>query len=225
MTQESHVPQQTNVDKTPPPAKTPTEPRKISPILKLALELGPVILFFIAYIKLKDQSFTLNGRDYDGFILATAGFVPLILICTGILWKLTGKLSKMQIVTAVLITVFGGLSVWLNDDRFFKMKPTLIYLIFGGALGLGLLRGESWLQSVMGDVMPLKHEGWMIITRRLCAFFFALAVLNEVIWRTQTTDIWVYFKTFGLTAAIFVFFMTQSKVLNVYAIEDDDTPS
>ncbi|NIZ10991.1 inner membrane-spanning protein YciB [Pseudooceanicola sp. HF7] len=189
----------------------------------MGLELGPILLFFAAYIKVKDQSYVIAGSSYDGFILVTAAFIPLVLLCTGILWALTGKLSKMQLVTAVLITVFGGLSVWLNDDRFFKMKPTLIYLLFGGALGLGLLRGESWLQSVMDDVMPLKREGWMILTRRLCAFFLVLAVLNELIWRTQSTEIWVYFKTFGLTAAIFVFFMTQGKVFQDYAVEDEET--
>ncbi|MGR3456151.1 inner membrane-spanning protein YciB [Pseudooceanicola sp.] len=187
--------------------------------VKPALELGPIVAFFAAYLLLKDRVFTIGGRDYDGFIVVTAGFIPLILLCTGILWKLTGKLSKMQIVTAVVITVFGGLSVWLNDDRFFKMKPTLIYLIFGGLLGIGLLRGESWLKMVMEEAIPLDHEGWMKLTRRLCAFFLALAVLNELVWRTQTTEAWVWFKTFGLTAALFVFFMTQGKLFQEHGTE------
>ncbi|MBY6088850.1 inner membrane-spanning protein YciB [Pseudooceanicola sp. 502str34] len=198
-----------------------TGPKKINPLVKTGLELGPIILFFAAYIWLKDRTFLIGGREYEGFILVTAGFIPLMLICTGILWKLTGHLSKMQIVTAVLITVFGGLSVWLNDDRFFKMKPTLIYLLFGGALGVGLLRGESWLALVMEEVLPLKPEGWMVLTRRLCAFFLGLAVLNEVIWRTMSTESWVYFKTFGLTAAIFAFFITQNKVFTEYALEEE----
>ncbi|MCA0922076.1 inner membrane-spanning protein YciB [Pseudooceanicola nanhaiensis] len=198
-----------------------TDRKKIHPLLKTGLELGPIIVFFAAYIWLKDETFQIGGRDYEGFILVTAGFIPLMLICTGILWKLTGHLSKMQIVTAVLITVFGGLSVWLNDDRFFKMKPTLIYLLFGGALGVGLLRGESWLALVMEEVLPLTHEGWMILTRRLCAFFLGLAVLNEVIWRTMSTESWVYFKTFGLTAAIFLFFITQNSVFTKHALEDE----
>ena len=139
---------------------------------KPALEYGPIMAFFVAYLWLKDDVFTIGGRDYDGFILVTAGFVPLMLISTGLLWRLTGKLSKMQIVTVVLIVVFGGLTVWLNDDRFFKMKPTLIYLLFGGILGLGLLRGQSYLRVVMEEVLPLDPEGWMKLTRRLCAFFF-----------------------------------------------------
>ena len=197
--------------------------KQINPLTKTALEIGPIIVFFAAYLLLKDRVFTIAGTEYEGFILVTAGFIPLMLACTAILWKLTGHLSPMQIVTAVLIVVFGGLSVWLNDERFFKMKPTLIYLLFGFALGVGLLRGESWLRKVMEGLMPLQDEGWMILTRRVCALFFALAVLNEIIWRTMSTETWVYFKTFGLTAAIFAFFMTQNGLFKEYALEKDDT--
>ncbi|MDF1801976.1 inner membrane-spanning protein YciB [Thalassovita sp.] len=196
---------------------------KINPMLKTALELGPVVIFFAAYVWLKDRVFTIGGTEYEGFILVTAGFIPLMLLSTGLLWKLTGHVSKMQVVTLVLVVIFGGLSVWLNDDRFFKMKPTLIYLLFGGALGVGLLRGESYLQSVMEAALPLTQEGWMVLTKRLCGFFFGLAVLNELIWRTQSTDTWVYFKTFGLTAAIFLFFVTQNSVFKKYAIEEDSS--
>jgi len=196
---------------------------KINPMLKTALELGPVVIFFAAYVWLKDRVFTIGGTEYEGFILVTAGFIPLMLLSTGLLWKLTGHVSKMQVVTLVLVVIFGGLSVWLNDDRFFKMKPTLIYLLFGGAFGVGLLRGESYLQSVMEAALPLTQEGWMVLTKRLCGFFFGLAVLNELIWRTQSTDTWVYFKTFGLTAAIFLFFVTQNSVFKKYAIEEDSS--
>jgi intracellular septation protein len=195
--------------------------RKINPLLKTALELGPVVAFFVAFVKLKGQAFTIGGTEYDGFILVTAGFVPLMILSTGLLWKLTGKLSKMQVMTLVLVVIFGGLSVWLNDERFFKMKPTMIYLLFGGLLGIGLLRGESYLKHVMEEMLPLQPEGWMILTRRLCAFFFGLAVLNELIWRTQTTETWVYFKTFGLTVAIFAFFITQGKIFSTYALPDE----
>ncbi|MCR8546519.1 septation protein IspZ [Salipiger sp. P9] len=196
--------------------------KQINPFLKSALEIGPILVFFAAYLLVKDRSFRIGGQEYEGFILVTAGFIPLMLLSTGLLWRLTGHLSRMQVVTAVLIVVFGGLSVWLNDDRFFKMKPTLIYLLFGTALGVGLLRGESYLRSVMEGLMPLKHEGWMILTKRVAALFFGLAVLNEAIWRTMSTETWVYFKTFGLTAAVFVFFMTQGGLFKRYGLEQDD---
>ncbi len=194
---------------------------KINPFLKMALELGPIVVFFVAYTRLRDKTVDIAGTSYDGFIVATAGFIPLLILTTLILWKMTGKLSKMQIATLVLVILFGGLSVWFNDERFFKMKPTMIYLLFGGALGVGLLRGQSYLKFVMEEMMPLKEEGWMLLTKRLTAFFIGLAVLNEVIWRTQSTDTWVYFKTFGLTAAVFVFFMTQGKIFQDYALEDE----
>jgi intracellular septation protein len=102
------------------------------------------------------------------------------------------------------------------------MKPTLIYLIFAGILGFGLLRGQSYLRLVMQDALPMQVEGWMILTRRFTAVFFGLAVLNEVIWRFFSTDTWVYFKTFGLTAVLFGFFMTQAPLLAKYGLEKDD---
>ncbi|TNJ48594.1 inner membrane-spanning protein YciB [Phaeobacter sp. B1627] len=197
-----------------------TAEKKTNPWLKGLLEYGPIALFFIAYLRLKEQSFDIAGTSYDGFIVVTAGFVPLMILSTLALWKLTGKLSKMQVLTLVLIVVFGGLSVWFNDERFFKMKPTLIYLIFGGLLGFGLLRGQSYLRVVMSEMMPLTEEGWMILTRRLCAFFLALAVANEVIWRSLDTETWVYFKTFGLTVAMFVFFMSQAKLFQLHGVEE-----
>ncbi len=199
--------------------------RSINGGLKTALEFGPILGFFIAYLWLKDRTYDIGGTEYAGFVVVTAGFIPVFLLSIAILWKLTGHLSKMQIVTAVLIVVFGGLSVWFNDPRFFKMKPTIIYLLFGGALGLGLMRGQSYLQSLMEGLMPLTDEGWMILTRRLMFFFLALAVLNEVIWRTQSEEVWVYFKTFGLTAAIFLFFITQGKLFKQHGTDnDEETP-
>ena len=131
----------------------------------------------------------------------------------------------MQVVTVVLILVFGGLTVWLNDERFFKMKPTIIYLLFGGVLGFGLLRGQSYLRHVMEDAVALDGEGWMKLTRRLTGFFLGLAVLNEAIWRTQSTETWVYFKTFGLTAAIFLFFMTQGRLFSEHGTDEAENES
>ncbi len=199
-----------------------TKPREINPFVKTTLELGPVIVFFVAYLWLKDRVFTFGVINYDGFIVVTAAFIPLLVASTLLLWRLTGKLSRMQVATLVLVVVFGGLSVWLNDDRFFKMKPTIIYLLFGGMLGFGLLRGHSYLRYVMEEMMPLEDRGWMILTRRLMLFFFGLALANEVVWRTMTTESWVYFKTFGLTAAVFAFFMTQGRLFQTYGVDKDD---
>lgn len=195
--------------------------KKINPILKLVIELAPIVLFFIAYSRMKGHPVMLHGVKYDAFIAVTAGFIPLMILSTGLLWWLTGKLSKMQIATVVLVIVFGGLSVWFNNEAFFKMKPTIIYVLFGSILGVGLLRGESYLKIVVEEVMPMKHEGWMILTKRVTIFFFGLAVANEIVWRTMSTSTWVTFKTFVLTAALFVFFMGQGKLLEKYGLGEE----
>lgn len=195
--------------------------KKINPWVKLALEMGPVLAFFLAFGRFKDMKVMIGGTEYGGFILATATFVPLLILSTLVLWRLTGRLSVMQIATLVIVLVFGGLSVWFNDPRFFKMKPTLIYLLFAAVLGFGLTRGKSYLALVMDEAMPLQHEGWMILTRRLAGFFAALAVVNEVIWRTMSDQAWVNFKTFGLSAAIFVFFMAQGGVLKRFGTDEE----
>ena len=195
--------------------------KKLNPIVKLVIELVPIVVFFVVYGRLKGQVLTIGGTGYDAFIVVTAAFIPLMLISTGLLWALTGKLSKMQIATLVLVIVFGGLSIWFNDERFFKMKPTIIYLLFGGILGFGLLRGQSYLKLVIEEVLPMREEGWMILTQRITLFFFGLAIANEVVWRTMSTGAWVTFKTFVLTAALFAFFMAQGKLMQKYAAEDD----
>ena len=124
--------------------------------------------------------------------------------------------------TLVLVLIFGGLTIFLNDESFFKMKPTLVYVLFGGAIAVGLVQGKSYLQSILGSSVPMKDEGWMIISRRIMIFFFSLAILNEIIWRTQSSEVWVYFKTFGLTFALLVFLATQYKVLQQYGEFDED---
>lgn len=195
--------------------------KEVNPFVKSALEYGPLIAFFVAYLRLKDRVFTIGGTEYEGFIVVTAAFIPLLVASTGAIWWLTGKLNRMQVATVVLVVVFGGLSVWLNDDRFFKMKPTMIYLLFGGLLGFGLLRGQSYLKYVMEEMMPLEDAGWMILTRRLMLFFLALALVNELVWRSFPTETWVYFKTFGLTAAIFGFFIFQGKLFQTYGTDKE----
>lgn len=196
--------------------------KKISPWVKIGLEFGPLVVFFIAFGRLKDQTFLIQGTEYSGFILATAGFIPLMVLATLVLWRLTGRLAPMQIATLVLVVVFGGLSIWLNDPKFFKMKPTIIYLLFAGLLTVGLVRGKPWLALVMEEVLPMQPLGWTILTRRLIGFFLGLAVANEVIWRNFSDQTWVNFKTFGLTVLMFGFFMAQSRLFARYALEKDD---
>ena len=192
---------------------------KLPKWVKPLLEFGPIVAFFIAYTQMKDNSYTIAGSDYQGFIVVTLFFIPVLLVSTIFLWLLTGKISPMQIITVILVTVFGGLTVWFNDDRFIKMKPTIIYLLFGGILAFGLIRGQSYLRLVMQEMLPLRDEGWMMLTRRFALFFFGLALLNEAIWRSFSTEVWVYFKTFGLTAALFAFLLMQGQLLNKFAID------
>ena len=196
--------------------------KKISQGLKSALELGPVLLFFVAYLKMKEEVYLIGSTEYSGFIVVTALFVPLLLLSMSILWKLTGKLSRMQVLTAFMVIFFGGLTVYFNDEKFFKIKTTIVYGFFASMLGLGLLLKRSWLEYVMDDFLPLKPEGWMILTKRLTAMFAGLAIANELVWRFMSTDAWVKIETFGFPAALFVFFMLQASMLQRYSDEPED---
>lgn len=195
--------------------------RKINPILKQALELGPTILFFLVYMRIKDDSYSFAGTEYSGFIVAALILVPLLLASTLTLWLLTGTISRMQIFVAVMVIFFGGLTAWFNDERFFKMKTTIVYGTFAVILGIGLLRGTSLLQWVMAEALPMKPEGWMILTRRLAVMFAALAVANEIIWRTQSTELWVKLETFAMPAALFLFLMGNFMALQRYMIDPE----
>ncbi len=195
--------------------------KKVSPVIKGLLEYGPVVVFFLTYIFFKETVLTMGGQEYTGFVLATMVFVPLLFATTVLGYVLTGEVAKMQVLTLVLVVIFGGMTIFFNDEKFFKMKPTLVYILFGGTLAFGLMRGKSYLSSVMSQMVSMEHEGWMILTRRITVFFFALAVLNELIWRTQTTQVWVYFKTFGLTLALLAFLASQYKVLVRYGNFDE----
>ncbi|MGC1506597.1 MAG: inner membrane-spanning protein YciB [Sulfitobacter sp.] len=197
-----------------------SEPKTINPILKQVLELGPPVLFFVIYLRIRDDVFTYDGTEYSGFIVATLVFVPILLISMGILWVLTGKLSRMQIFTAFMVIFFGGLTAWFNDERFFKMKTTIVYGFFAAILSIGLIRGQSYLAYVMSEMIPMKHEGWMLLTRRLTGFFIVLAVANELVWRTMSTDSWVKIETFGFPVLMFLFLWTQIVVLERFTETD-----
>ncbi len=196
--------------------------KTINPVLKQVLELGPTVAFFLIYLRIKDDTFTFAGTEYSGFIVAALVFIPILLIAMGILWALTGKLSRMQVFTAFMVIFFGGLTAYFNDDRFFKMKTSIVYGVMAGLLGIGLLRGQSYLQYVMEEMMPMQPEGWMIFTRRLTFMFIGLAVANEIIWRTQSTDLWVKLETFAFPAVLFVFLWVQIIGLQRYLIEEPE---
>jgi intracellular septation protein len=191
-------------------------------VLKQVLELGPVLAFLAGYVYLREQTVSIGGRDYDGFIVITGLFIPLLIASNAALWKLTGKVSRIQILTLVMVVVFGGLTVWLNDERFFKMKSTIVFSIFAALLGIGLARGQSWLEFVLDGAIPMSHAGWMALTRRLTAFLVAMAVANELIWRSFSTDVYVAWDTFGQMGAMFAFFISQSGLMNRHWQDDDD---
>lgn len=192
--------------------------KHVNPILKQVLELGPTIAFFLIYLRLKEQTFTWGGTDYSGFIVATLIFVPILLVAMGILWKLTGHLSRLQIFTAVIVIFFGGLTAWFNDERFFKMKTTIVYGVFATLLGIGLLQGKSYLAYILNDMMPMKEEGWMRLTKRLFFMFLALGIGNEIVWRTMSTDAWVKIETFGFPILLFAFLWWQIVALQRFLI-------
>lgn len=196
--------------------------KAINPVLKQVLELGPTIAFFLIYLRIKEDVFVIGGTEYSGFIVATLIFVPILLIAMGILWFLTGKLSRIQVFTAFMVIFFGALTAWFNDERFFKMKTSIVNGMFAVILGAGLLRGKSLLKYIMGEMIPMRDEGWMILTRRLALAFAILAIANEIVWRTMSTDAWVKIETFAFPAALFVFLWAQIVALQAYVIEPEE---
>ena len=192
--------------------------RTIHPLLKLALEVGPIAIFFLAYrMAPVDEGLEVAERQLEQILFATAVFVPAILATLAASYVLTRKLPKMAVITAVVVTVFGGLTLILRDDTFVKMKPTILYALFAGILGWGLLRGQSYLKYLMDELIPMQDVGWLIFTRRFVAFYLFLAVLNEVVWRGWGTDVWVNFRTFVLPLANFGFVMAQVPLFTRYA--------
>lgn len=198
-----------------------SERKDINPFLRQVLDLGPPLAFFVIYLRIRDETYSFAGTDYSGFIVATIAFVPILLVAMAVLWHLTGKLSRMQIFTAFMVIFFGALTAWFNDERFFKMKTSIVYGSFAAILGIGLLQGRSYLAFVMAEMMPMEHEGWMILTRRLCLAFALLALGNEIVWRTMSTDLWVKIETFGFPLALFAFLWWQIVALQSYMPAED----
>jgi intracellular septation protein len=179
------------------------EKKQLNPIFKLVLDIGPLVLFFAA-----------NGKF--GIYVATGAFMAAVLIALTVSYFMTRHLALMPLITAVIVLVFGGLTLVLHDELFIKLKPTIIYVLFGGTLVGGLLFGKPLLGMVFDSVFQLREEGWRKLTWRWALFFFALAVLNEIVWRTQTTDFWVSFKLFGVVPLTFVFGALQYPLITKY---------
>jgi intracellular septation protein len=207
----------------------PNEPgqKPINPLLKLALELGPLGVFFFANARgewLAERIPALGTLGGPIFV-ATALFMLAMLISLAISYVLTRTLPVMPFVTGIVVIVFGGLTLWLQDDTFIKMKPTIVNVLFGGVLLGGLAFGKSLLGYVFDSVFRLTDEGWRKLTFRWGLFFLVLAVLNEVVWRTVSTDTWVNFKVFGIMPLTVIFTLSQLPLISRYTLPEEGKPS
>ena len=176
-------------------------------LVKLALELGPLLIFF-------------GVNAYADIFVATAWFMGAMALSLALSWVLLKRIAVMPLVTGIVVLVFGGLTLWLQDDTFIKMKPTIVNTLFGSVLLGGMVFGQSLLRYVFGDVYQLQPRGWMLLTLRWGLFFFVLAVLNEVVWRNFSTDAWVAFKVWGIMPLTVVFSMLQLPLLNRYGSQE-----
>jgi intracellular septation protein len=180
--------------------------QKLNPFLKMALDIGPLVLFFAT-----------NSRF--GIYAATGAFMVAALLALAASYVMTRHIAIMPLITAVIVLVFGGLTIVLHDEQFIKLKPTIIYLLFGGVLLGGLAFGKPLLGIVFDSAFNLTDEGWRKLTIRWSLFFFLLAILNEIVWRTQTTDVWVSFKLFGAVPLTFLFGALQYPLLMKYSAD------
>jgi intracellular septation protein len=203
-----------------------------NPMLKLALDLGPLLLFFFANAKpalfepwlapLIPDAVATGARA--GIFVATAVFMVAIVVALATSYALTRHLPVMALVSAVVVVVFGGLTLVLQNETFIKLKPTIIYLLFAGTLLGGMVLRKPLLAMVFDQVFHLTEEGWRRLTVRWALFFLALAVLNEIVWRTMSTDTWVTFKVFVVVPLTFVFAALQYPLLVKYDASPKDDP-
>ncbi len=202
---------------------THTEKRELAPLAKLALEMGPLVTFFLVN-SYGDRWF--GVAPDKRLFLATGIFVVAVLASLAVTWSLIRKLPVMPLVSAVVVTVFGGLTLLLHDDLFIKLKPTIVNTLFGCVLVWAGLTGRNVLKLVLDSVFTLTDEGWRLLTWRWAFFFFLLAGINEVVWRTQTTDFWVAFKVWGIMPITMIFAMAQMPLIMRHdASAESDLPS
>ena len=189
-------------------------------IIKMALELGPLVVFFIVNTKGEDILAALPALSQwftQPIIFATAVFMAAMVISLLLSWLLLRRVAVMPLVTGVVVLIFGGLTLYFQDATFIKMKPTIVNTLFGVTLLGGLAFGQSLLKYVFGEVYKLEPKGWTILTLRWGLFFILLAVMNEVVWRTQSTDFWVAFKVWATMPLTVIFAAFQLPVLTKYA--------
>lgn len=197
-------------------AASPSEAKPINPLLKLALEFGPLAIFFFAN-SYGDRWFGV-AEDRRIFV-ATGVFIAASLIALALSKIIMNHLPRMAIVNAVVVTVFGGLTLALDDAFFIKVKPTIVNTLFGCILLGGLYFGRSLLALVLDSVLQLDADGWRKLTLRWGLFFFVLAALNEVVWRTQTQDFWVAFKVWGVMPLTMIFALAQTPLILKHEIK------
>jgi intracellular septation protein len=197
-----------------------TDKKRLPPLLKLALELGPLALFFFANAYADRFGYAENQRIYA----ATALFIVATLAALAINYALVRKLPIMPMVSGVVVVVFGGLTLALQNDIFIKLKPTIVNTMFGLILLGGLYFRKPLLAIVLDSMFELTDEGWRKLTLRWALFFFALAVLNEIVWRTQTTDFWVSFKVLGIMPITIAFALAQTPLLLRYDASKKEEP-
>jgi len=179
----------------------------MKPIYKLLIDVGPLAVFFIFY--------TRNGLQASILPLMIATVIAVLFS-----YILEKKIPIMPTVGAGIVLIFGGLTIYFDNEVFIKMKPTIINLVFAVILYGGMLLRKPLLKILLGAALKLEEEGWRILTYRWIGFFIALAILNEIVWRTQSTDIWVNFKVFAILPITFIFTMTQFPLIKKYQIED-----
>ncbi|MFZ1814964.1 MAG: septation protein A [Rhizobiaceae bacterium] len=193
-----------------------------NPLLKLVLELGPLVVFFLAnsYGERLAEMFPalqdLGGKLFVG----TAFFMVAMIISQALSLWLTRHIAVMPLVTLFFVVVFGGLTLWLKDETFIKMKPTIVNCIFATLLLGGLATGRSLLKLVLDAAFRLDEKGWRILTFRWGLFFLAMAVVNEVVWRNFSSDFWVNFKVWATMPITIVFMMSQLPLLKKHLLED-----
>jgi intracellular septation protein len=188
--------------------ETPTRPVEANPVVKLLIDLGPLIIFFLAYYR-------------AGIFWATGILMAATVAALAASRVILGRFSLPPAITAVLVVVFGGLTFLLDDPSFIKMKPTFIYLIFSGVLGFGVYTRRPLLKMFMGDALRLTDEGWHTMTVRWALFFLAMAVLNEIVWRNVSEAAWVNFKVFGILPLTFLFAMAQVGLIRRHEAKAD----